>query len=92
MNFLVGIPKAYGKFDSIWVVIDGFTKSTHFILARIDYYAQQLAKVNVKEIVRMHRVALSIITYRVTQFTSMFLRKLHAEFGTYLNFSTTFNP
>ncbi|WMV18546.1 hypothetical protein MTR67_011931 [Solanum verrucosum] len=32
MDFVVGLPKTLGKFDSIWVVLDRLTKSTHFIL------------------------------------------------------------
>ncbi|WMV19428.1 hypothetical protein MTR67_012813 [Solanum verrucosum] len=51
MDFVVGIPKTLGKFDSIWVVVDRLTKSTHFISVRIDYNGEQLAKVYVKEIV-----------------------------------------
>ncbi|WMV50666.1 hypothetical protein MTR67_044051 [Solanum verrucosum] len=48
------IPKTLGKFDSIWVVVGKLTKSAHFIPVRVDYNAQQLAKVYVKEIVRLH--------------------------------------
>ncbi|WMV26080.1 hypothetical protein MTR67_019465 [Solanum verrucosum] len=47
---MVALPKNLGKFDSIWVVVVRLTKSTHFILIRIDYNAEQLAKVYVKEI------------------------------------------
>ncbi|WMV49701.1 hypothetical protein MTR67_043086 [Solanum verrucosum] len=50
IDFLVGLPKTLGKFDSIWVVVDRLTKSAYFILVRVDYNAQQLAKVYVKEI------------------------------------------
>nr|AAT38742.2 'chromo' domain containing protein [Solanum demissum] len=64
IDFVVGLPKTLGKFDSIWVVVDRLTKSTHFILVKIDYNAQQLAKVYVKEIVRLHGVPLSIILDR----------------------------
>ncbi|WMV41855.1 hypothetical protein MTR67_035240 [Solanum verrucosum] len=31
MDFVVGLPKTLGKFDSIWVVVDKMIKSTHFI-------------------------------------------------------------
>ena len=72
MNFVVGLPKTLGKFDFIWVVVDRLTKSTYFIPVRIDYNAQQLAKIYVKEIVRLHGVPLSIISNCGTQFTSMF--------------------
>ncbi|KAH0776449.1 hypothetical protein KY290_007860 [Solanum tuberosum] len=57
-----------------------------------DYNAEQLAKVYVKGIVRLHGVPLSIISYRGTQFTSKFWRKLHDELGTQLTFSTAFHP
>ncbi|WMV29869.1 hypothetical protein MTR67_023254 [Solanum verrucosum] len=50
IDFVVGLPKTLGKFDSIWVVVDRLTKSTHFIIVRIDYNAHQMAKVYVKEI------------------------------------------
>ncbi len=62
MDFVVGLPKTLGKFDSIWVVVDRLTKSAHFIPVRIDYNAEQLAKVYVKEIVRLHGVLISIIS------------------------------
>lgn len=34
MDFVVGVPKALGKFDSIWVVVDRFTRSAHFTTVR----------------------------------------------------------
>ncbi|WMV33307.1 hypothetical protein MTR67_026692 [Solanum verrucosum] len=92
MDFVVGLPMNLGKFDSIWVVIDRLTKSTHFIPVRIYYNAEQLAKVYVKEIVRLHGVPLSIISDHGTQFTSMFWRKLYEELGTQITFSIAFHP
>ncbi|KAH0689229.1 hypothetical protein KY289_016587 [Solanum tuberosum] len=66
MDFVVGLPKTLGKFDSIWVVVDRLIKSTYFIPVRINYNAEQLAKIYVKEIVRLHGVPLSIISDRGT--------------------------
>ena len=54
MKFTIGIPKTLGKFDSIWVLVNILTKSVRFIPKRIDYNAEQLAKVYVKEIVRLN--------------------------------------
>ncbi|WMV58523.1 hypothetical protein MTR67_051908, partial [Solanum verrucosum] len=74
MDFVVGLPKTLAKFDSIWVVVDRLTMSAHFISVKIDYNAEQLAKVYVKEIVRLHGALLSIISDRGSQFTSKFWR------------------
>ena len=60
MDFVVGLPKTLGKFDSILVIVDVLTKSAHFIPVRIDYNAEQLAKIYVKEIMRLYGVPLSI--------------------------------
>ncbi|WMV51397.1 hypothetical protein MTR67_044782 [Solanum verrucosum] len=37
MNFVIGLPKTLGKFDSVWVVVEKLTKSAHFIPVRVDY-------------------------------------------------------
>ena len=34
MDFIVGLPPTHKNFDSIWVIVDRLTKSTHFILVR----------------------------------------------------------
>ena len=61
-----------GKYDSIWVIVDRLTKSAHFILVKVTYNAEKLAKIYISEIVRLHGVPLSIISDRGTQFTSKF--------------------
>ena len=66
--------------------------SAHFILVKMTYNAEKLAKLYVSEIVRLHGVQLSIISDRGTQFTSKFWRTLDAELGTRLDLSTAFHP
>ena len=78
MDFVVGLPKTLGKFDSIWVIVDRLTKSAHFIPVKVTYNAENLAKRYISEIVLLHGVPLSIILDRGTQFTSKFWRTLHA--------------
>ena len=68
MVFVSVLPKTLGKFDFIWVVVYRLTKLTNFIPVWIDYNAQQLAKVYVKEIMRLHEVPVSIFLDRGTQF------------------------
>ena len=92
MDFVVGLPKTLGKFDSIWVIVDRLTKSTYFIPVKVTYNAEKLAKLYISEIVRLHGVPLSIISDRGTQFTSTFWRTLHTELGTRLDLSTAFHP
>jgi len=92
MDFVVGLPKTLGKFDSIWVIVDRLTKSAHFVPVKMTYNAEKLAKLYIHEIVRLHGVPISIISDRGTQFTSNFWRTLHAELGTRLDLSTAFHP
>jgi hypothetical protein len=39
MNFIVGLLLTARKFDSIWVIVDRLTKSTHFIPFNMNYNA-----------------------------------------------------
>ena len=92
MDFVVGLPKTMGKYDSIWVIVDRLTKSAHFIPVKVTYNAEKLAKLYISEIVRLHGVPLSIISNRGTQFNSKFWKTLHVELGTRLDLSTAFHP
>ena len=92
MDFVVGLSKTLGKFDSIWVIVDRLTKSAHFIPVKVTYNAEKLAKLYISEIVRLHGVPFSIISDRGAQFTSKFWKTLHAELGTRSDLSTVFHP
>ena len=91
-DFVVGLPKTLGKFDSIWVIVDRLTKSAHFIPVKVTYNVEKLAKHYISEVVRFHGVPLSIISDRGTQFTFMFWKTLHAELGTRFDLSTALHP
>ena len=53
MDFVVGLPKTSGMFDSIWVIVDRLTKSAHFIPVKVTYNAEKLARLYISEIVRL---------------------------------------
>ena len=92
MDFVVGLPLTWRKHDSVWVVVDRLTKSSHFLLVRTDYSLDKLAELYIKEIVRLHGIPISIISDRDPRFTSRFWGKLQEALGTRLNFSTAFHP
>ena len=92
MDFVVRLPLTRRKHDSVWVVLDRLTKSAHFLLMRIDYSFDKLAKLYIKEIVWLHGIPISIISDRDLRFTSRFWGKLQEALGTRLNFSTAFHP
>ncbi|XP_070020835.1 uncharacterized protein [Nicotiana sylvestris] len=70
VDFVVGLPWTLRKFDAIWVIVDQLTKSAHFIPVCITYFTKRLAEIYIREIVPLHGVPVSIISYRGTQFTS----------------------
>ena len=92
IDFVSGLPLTPSKKDSVWVIVDRLTKSTHFIPVRTDYSLQKLAKLYVVEIVRLHGMPVSIISDRDPRFTSRFWQKLYEVLGTRLNFSIALHP
>jgi len=45
MDFIVGLPKIAKGFDSIWVIMDCLSKTTHFLPVKILYLASTYAKI-----------------------------------------------
>ena len=72
MDFMIGLPLTRRKHDSVWVVVDRLTKTTHFLLVKTDYSLDKLAELYIKEIVRLHGIPISIILDRDPRFTSRF--------------------
>ncbi|KAA3477917.1 Retrotransposable element Tf2 [Gossypium australe] len=92
VDFISGLPLTPTKKDSVWVIVDWLTKSTHFIPVCTDYSLQKLEKLYVAKIVRLHGVPVSIILNRDPRFTSRFWRVLHEALGTRFDFSKAFHP
>ncbi|XP_065854728.1 uncharacterized protein [Euphorbia lathyris] len=92
MDFVVGLPRTRGGYDSIWVIVDRLTKSAHFLHVKITYDFSKLAQLYIDAIVRLHGVPFSIVSDRGAQFTSRFWKKFQEALGTKLQFSTAFHP
>ena len=62
--------------DAVWVIVDQLTKSAHFLLVNMKYSMKKLAQLYMDEIVRLHRVLVSIVSDRDPRFMSRFWQKL----------------
>ena len=72
MDFVVGLPRTQQGHDAVWVIIDRLTKSAHFLPVKVSYSLDKLAEVYIREVVRLHGVPFSIVSYRDPRFTSRF--------------------
>ena len=69
MDFAKGLPKSDG-FDTILVVVDRLNKYNHFVSLQHPFTTQGVPNIFVKEIVRLHGVSKSIVSYREKVFLS----------------------
>jgi hypothetical protein len=92
MDFIVGLPRTQSGYDSIWVIVDRWTKVAHFIPIKTTHFGPQLAELYMSRIVCLHGVLKKIVSNRGTQFTLKFWERLHETLDTQLRFSFTYHP
>jgi hypothetical protein len=92
MDFITDLPLSDGC-DQLWVVIDRYTKMSHFIpLKKNSKKAPDLAVIFVKEISRLRGLPSDIISDRDSRFTSAFWKSLLSSLGNRPRMSTAFHP
>jgi hypothetical protein len=62
MDFIVGLPLMAHKFDSIWVIVDRLSKSTHFISVHTRYDARRYAEIYIARVLCLHGVSKTLIS------------------------------
>ena len=91
MDFIEGLPKSNGK-DVILVVVDRFTKYSHFISLSHPYTVAGVITILTDNVFKLHGVPIVMVTDRDRIFTSNMWQSLFKAMDVKLHLSTAYHP
>ena len=74
MDFVTHFPRTVQGHDAVWVIVDRLTKSAHFLAVWMTFTLERFCRLYIREIVRLHRVPVSIVSDKDPRFTAHFCR------------------
>ena len=80
------------RHDVVWVIGNRIMKSAHFLAVWMTFTLERFCQLYIREIVRLHRVLVSIVSDRDPKFTAHFSKSFQKAMGTQLTMSTAFHP
>ena len=92
MDFITGLTMTWRQPNSIMVVVDKLTKVAYFIPINSTHKTDDIAKIFMKDIFRLHGFPKAIVFDRDPKFTSNFWKGLFADLRTKSNFNTAYHP
>jgi len=69
MDFVSAFPKEKKGNDAIWVIVDRLTKFVLFLPIKMIDSVDKLAKIYINEVVRLHKILVSIVSNWDPRFT-----------------------
>jgi len=92
MIFVTGLPRTVFSRGAIWVIMDRLTKSTHFIPINIRFSLKKLVCLSIKEIIKLHGVPSSILSYKNPHFTFRVWDSLERALRKKIRHISTYHP
>jgi hypothetical protein len=92
MDLITGFPKSQKGHDAILVVVDQFSKVSHFLPVKETITAKQLADLYISRIVTLRSIPKEISSDHGSLFTAKFWESFQIAMGTHITWSTTYHP